>query len=150
MCVLGQGRRLLAAAMGGENPVRVLLQDGVGCTAEVVLREGGIIPPLAGDKALDLALVLLEQGDGVVLRMPLKEDQAEAVLADRQMHPGLVALRQDPQPGRVELLAADLIEAGMRHVEEGIDVAHQGVGAVHDPMRIDPPPLRAQAVRRWP
>jgi hypothetical protein len=34
----------------------------------------------------------------------------------------------------------------MRDVKEGIDVRHQGVGAVHDPMRIDAPPLARQAV----
>mgnify|MGYP000228787837 CR=1 FL=1 len=40
---------------------------------------------------------------------------------------GNVAFGQHMQPGRLELLAADGIEARMRHVKPGVDVVHERV-----------------------
>ena len=66
--------------------------------------------------------------------MALEVDHAQAVRTHRQMHPGLVALHQHLHPGDIELLSGDFVPTGVRDIEQGINIVHQRMSPVHDPM----------------
>ena len=59
---------------------------------------------------LFLMLVLLEQTDGVVLRMSLEIHRTKLIRADRHMHANLFALNQDPNASSFQLCTGHVIE----------------------------------------
>ena len=125
--------------------ILIFFQYGPAFQGKIIVREGRVLRPLAGHKAAYLALVFLHQADQVVFGMALKEHQAEAVLADREMRIAVLAHGQDAKPGLLKLGGIDLVIARMRHIEAGVHAADQRVFARHDPVREDPP-----ALARWP
>ena len=94
--------------------------------------------------AQHLALVFLQQAVRVVLRMPLEVHPPEPIVAHRGMHAGFIALDEDLQASRDEMLAQDGVVAGVRHVEAGVDVAQQRMRGRHDTVAVDPPLLARQ------
>ena len=142
--VFRECRQRLAFRAGGNQPVTVLVEDRLGLQAEIIFREGRIILPLAFGEAGDFTLVFFQQAVDVVLGMALKVDHAEQIRAHRQVHAGLAAFGQHMQPRCLELVAADLVETRMRHVEQGIDVVDQRVHAVHHPVGVHAPAFGRQ------
>ncbi len=128
---LGQCRDLGTVFQCRLHVLAVLVEDRGGLRHQVVLRQRRVGGAFALDIAHDLALVLLEQADGVVLRVTLEEDHAKAVRRRTQVDAGLVALHQHTKPVAFELFARDIVVARVRHVEAGVHAGDQRVPAVH-------------------
>ncbi len=124
----------------------VFVQHGLGAGIEVVLRKGWVVLPFAVQEAAYLTLVLLQQADGVVFRVTLKENQAEEVLGDGHMHVTCVRLHQHFESSGIELLAADLVEARVGYVEAGVGAGHQRVATLDHPVLVHTPAFRRQRV----
>ena len=77
---------------------------------------------LPAGEAVDLALVLLQQADGVILGMALEEDEAEAVRADGQADAGLIALDQHVEARRLELHLARLLHHPQQFLPDQVRV----------------------------
>ena len=99
---------------------------------------------LAVEVAQHLALVFLEQAVGVVLRVPLEEDDAKPILAGGRCTPASALSTRIVQPGVLELLPRDLVEARVRHVEARVDVAHQRVRRRDHAVAVHAPALAPQ------
>ncbi len=142
--VLGELGRGLSALFRSDDALPVLVEERLHLEAEVILGKRRVVVPLAAGEAEHLALVFLQEAHRVVFRVSLEEDDPEPIPADREVDSGLLALGEHVEPGRLELIPEDLVEARMRHVEARVDVRDQGVRAVEDPVRVHPPALRGK------
>ena len=111
---------------------------------QVILRQWRRGIELAIGIAINLPFEFLEQADRVVLGMSLEVNRAKAIGTDRHVHTSHVAFDKNIEPGLVELLARDRIEARMRRIETRVDVAHQRMPRIADAMTVYTPLLVAE------
>ena len=76
--------------------------------------------------------------------MPLEIDDAKLVGADRHVDATLFAFRQNGEPCRLQLGAADIIVSRVRYVKACIDVTEQRVIGLSYPMGVHAPSLSGQ------
>ena len=130
--------------LGGLTQMGVRQTGGV--DREVVLGIGRCIVNFVTEIPQSLPLVFFQQAIVVILRVALEIHNAKLIGADRHVHPCLVAVHQNPQPGRRQLLVGDLVPARMRHVEPCVDALQQRVQAIGYPVAVDSPLLARQLV----
>src|SRR5205814_5877874 len=106
-----QYRKRIAARMRADHALSVLVQNRARLLAEIILDEGRVVAALAGGEAHDFALVLFEKAYRVVFRMALVEHETKAIFAHGEMHARDFAFDENVEPGCLELLTRNVVEA---------------------------------------
>ncbi len=134
----------------GACPLLKAGKPAFGLGVEIAGRDGRIGIPLARDEAGDVAQIFPLQRQGVVFRMPLKEDEMAAQLLGEDIDAGLRRFGQHLiAPGR-QVALAQRVEARMRNLERRGDILRQpmvaDLGAVEDTRAFCVEPLPLDAV----